>query len=65
MTKITLDVKELTELLGISSATVYAMVREGQIPHFKLRGKILFHRQVIEDWTIKASSKQFKKEVRA
>lgn len=52
MNKITLDVKELCELLGISQTTVYAMVRENEIPFFKVRGKILFNRQVIESWTM-------------
>lgn len=51
MTKITLDVKGVCDLLGISSTTVYAMVRENQLPHFRVRGKILFNRNVIELWT--------------
>lgn len=49
--KITLDIKELCVLLGISQTTAYAMVREGSIPHFRMKGKILFNRIVIEEWT--------------
>lgn len=51
MQKITLEVKEVAELLGISQTTVYNMVRAKQIPHIKARGKILFNRAVIEAWT--------------
>lgn len=51
MQKITLDVKEVCGLLGISNTTVYTMVRHEEIPHFKVRGKILFNRDVIEAWT--------------
>jgi len=52
MQKITLTVNEVAAMLGVSITTVYTMVREGgQIPHFKVRGKILFNREVIEQWT--------------
>ncbi|WP_391119366.1 helix-turn-helix domain-containing protein [Psychrobacillus sp. L3] len=51
MEKITLDVKELCNLLGISQTTAYTMVRESSIPHFRVKGKILFNRNVIEEWT--------------
>lgn len=48
--KITLDVKEVAALLGVSTATIYAMVRQGEIPHLKVRSKILFHRDTLEEW---------------
>lgn len=52
MQKITLTVNEVAAMLGTSTTTIYTMVREGgQIPSFKVRGKILFNRQVIEEWT--------------
>lgn len=51
MEKITLTPLEVSELLGVSRATVYTMVRENEIPHFKVRGKILFNRDVIVKWT--------------
>lgn len=49
--KITMTPLEVAELLGISRATVYTMVREEQIPYFKVRGKILFNRDVVTEWT--------------
>ncbi|MGG2057365.1 helix-turn-helix domain-containing protein [Lysinibacillus pakistanensis] len=48
---ITLSVSEVSRLLGVSTATIYTMVRNKQIPFFKMRGKILFNRGVIEAWT--------------
>ncbi len=51
MEKITLDVNEVSKLLGISLTTIYTMVRENQIPHVKIREKIMFNRGVIEAWT--------------
>lgn len=50
MTKITLTVAEAAELIGVSQTTVYTMAREKQIPHTRVRGRILFHRDVLEIW---------------
>lgn len=48
--KITLTVKEVAELLGVSITTIYTMVRANEIPHKKVRGRIVFHRETIESW---------------
>ncbi|AZS14568.1 helix-turn-helix domain-containing protein [Paenibacillus lutimineralis] len=50
MQRITLTVSEAAQLIGVSQTTVYAMAREGQIPHARVRNRILFHRDVIEAW---------------
>nr|WP_213656262.1 helix-turn-helix domain-containing protein [Paenibacillus vini] len=50
MERVTMTVTETAELIGVSQTTVYAMAREGQIPHARVRGRILFHREVIESW---------------
>ncbi|PNQ78903.1 helix-turn-helix domain-containing protein [Paenibacillus sp. F4] len=50
MGKITLTVNETAELIGVSPTTVYNMAREGQIPHVRVRARIIFHRDVIECW---------------
>lgn len=50
MQKITLTVNEAATLIGVSAGTIYTMVRLGQIPHVRVRGRILFHRDVIETW---------------
>jgi len=51
MKKITMTPLEVSQMLGVSRATIYTMVREDEIPHFKVRGKILFNCDVISDWT--------------
>ena len=48
--KMTMSVDELAEELQISNTTIYTMVRRNEIPHKKVRGRILFHRQTIEKW---------------
>lgn len=50
MDKLVLSVPEIAKLLDLSTATVYLMVRNNQIPYKKLRGKIVFHRETIEQW---------------
>lgn len=50
MTKITLDIKEAGELIGVSTTTMYTLVRENQIPYKKVRSRILFNRDQIEAW---------------
>lgn len=47
---ITLSVKKVAALIGVSTATVYTMARLGEIPHKKVRSRILFHRPTIEQW---------------
>lgn len=50
MVRNTLDVKELSKYIGISINTIYAMVREGEIPHKKVRSRIIFFKEVIDEW---------------
>lgn len=48
--KLIFTVSEIAELLNLSTATIYSMVRNNEIPYKKLRGKIVFHRETIEKW---------------
>ncbi|AZN39550.1 helix-turn-helix domain-containing protein [Paenibacillus albus] len=48
--KLTLTVNEISELLGVSTDCIYAMVREKQIPHIRIRRRILFYQESIKDW---------------
>ncbi|WP_052129908.1 helix-turn-helix domain-containing protein [Ureibacillus sinduriensis] len=57
MDRITLTVKETAELLGISLTTIYSLVKTNDIPHTKVKGKILFHRNTVEKWLIDGASK--------
>lgn len=49
--KITLSVREVADLLGVSTDCIYMMHRDKQIPGaLRVRRRILFHRDVIEAW---------------
>ncbi|MDA2192308.1 helix-turn-helix domain-containing protein [Bacillus cereus group sp. BceL221] len=61
MKKVTLTVKEVAELLGVSLTTVYSMTRMSEIPHARVRGKILFHRPTIETWLINGAMQNYEK----
>jgi len=52
MEKFTLSVEEVANALGVSKTTIYSMARQKEIPHTKVRGRILFHRPTIEHWLI-------------
>lgn len=48
--KITMTCQELARLLGVSTDSVYTMVRQNRIPHIRVMSRILFHRDVIDSW---------------
>ncbi|AST93041.1 MULTISPECIES: helix-turn-helix domain-containing protein [Sutcliffiella] len=50
MPKKTLNVQDVAEYLGVHSDTIYTMVRQKQIPHFRVRRRILFSIEAIDAW---------------
>lgn len=52
MVKLTMSVEEIASELGVSKTTIYTMARQKEIPHTKVRGRILFHRPTIEHWLV-------------
>lgn len=50
MDRQTLTVKEVATYLGVHQDTIYAMVRKKEIPHVKLRNRILFTKVAIDGW---------------
>ncbi|WP_419885699.1 helix-turn-helix domain-containing protein [Paenibacillus sp. B-A-8] len=48
--KVTLTVKEVSEMLGISNAKIYEMVRTKQIPCIKVGSRVVFHEDVLREW---------------
>ncbi|GIO35734.1 hypothetical protein J41TS12_05950 [Paenibacillus antibioticophila] len=48
--KVTLNVKEVSEMIGISNTKIYEMARMNQIPHIKVGNRIIFHEDVLRDW---------------
>ena len=50
-----LSVSETAQLLGISKASVYQLVREGTLPHIRVGRRLLIPAEQLEMW-IAASS---------
>ncbi|APB37950.1 helix-turn-helix domain-containing protein [Bacillus coagulans] len=46
----TLTVQEVATYLGVHPDTIYTMVREKQIPFFRVRKRIFFSRESIDKW---------------
>lgn len=53
--KMTMNVDEIAEELQVSKTTIYTMVSQNEIPHIKVRGRILFHRDTIEKWLVEGN----------
>jgi len=50
MRRNTLTVREAATYLGVHPDTIYTMVRENQIPYFRVRKRIFFSMEAIEKW---------------
>lgn len=50
MERQTLTVKEVARYLGVHQDTIYLMVQHQEIPHLKLRNRILFTQAAIDEW---------------
>ncbi|MCY7835248.1 helix-turn-helix domain-containing protein [Bacillus haynesii] len=46
----TMTVDQTAEFLGVTSKTIYRMVRAKEIPHFRVRKRIFFRMEAIEKW---------------
>ena len=45
-----LTVKEAASYMRSSDWKIYMMVKAGQIPHFRVGGKILFRKETLDQW---------------
>ncbi|MBG9786614.1 helix-turn-helix domain-containing protein [Brevibacillus laterosporus] len=59
MTKTTMSVSELATYLGVSTDTIYTMVRKKQIPNTRVRERILFRKEVIDEWMRKSEEESY------
>ena len=55
--KITLTPSEVANALGISRTTIYLMIRNNEIPHSRIRGKIVFHKDTLNQWLANGGTK--------
>ena len=54
--KKTSTVNEIAQYLNVSTDSIYTMVREHQIPHVRIRRRIIFLDEVVEQWLKEQSS---------
>jgi len=47
---ITMTVAEAAAYLGVSTDTLYDMVRRKEIPHIRIRRRIFFRRDTLDAW---------------
>lgn len=50
MQRQTLTAQEVAEYIGVHLDTIYTMVREKQIPHARVRRRIIFSKETINAW---------------
>ncbi|MCM3090173.1 MULTISPECIES: helix-turn-helix domain-containing protein [unclassified Cytobacillus] len=50
MQRSTLTAQEVADYIGVHPDTIYTMVREKQIPHFRVRRRIFFSLESINAW---------------
>ncbi|GAB3053396.1 helix-turn-helix domain-containing protein [Virgibacillus ainsalahensis] len=50
MERKSMTVKEMASYLGVHLDTVYKMARSNEIPHFRIRSKILFSQEAVDAW---------------
>ncbi|MBS3680719.1 helix-turn-helix domain-containing protein [Ornithinibacillus massiliensis] len=62
MKRRTLTVKEVANYLGVHTDTIYTMVKLKQIPHLKLRNRILFTKDSIDLWVQDQAKKSLENE---
>ena len=46
----TMDVKECAEYLHVHPDTIYTMVRQKELPHFRVRSRIFFTKYRVDQW---------------
>lgn len=50
MERVTIDVKEAANYIGVSVDTIYSMVRGKEIPFIRVRRRIFFRITALNDW---------------
>lgn len=48
----TIDVKEAAKYIGVSVDTIYSMVKGNEIPHIRVRRRIFFRTNALDQWMV-------------
>lgn len=54
----TFTVQETAEYLGVCEDTIYTMVKKREIPHFRVRRRIFFLKEKIDQWIREQATNQ-------
>lgn len=57
----TMTVQEVADYLGVHADTIYTMVKQEQIPHFRMRRRIFFDSDSIDRWKLGNEYEHFTK----
>lgn len=59
----TLTIKELARYLKTSSSTIRRLIKEGNLPYFKVGGIIKFNKLSIDNWIKEQEEKNIRRKV--
>lgn len=54
----TFTVQETAEYLGVCEDTIYTMVKKREIPHFRVRRRIFFLKEKVDEWIREQATNQ-------
>jgi excisionase family DNA binding protein len=60
VTRKTVTAQEVADYIGVHLDTIYTMVRQKEIPHFRVRRRILFSLETIDAWMRELEEKSCK-----
>jgi excisionase family DNA binding protein len=50
--KLTLSAEEIAALTGLSRSGVYALIKDGKLPHVSINDRVLVRRETFERWLV-------------
>lgn len=50
MNRVVFNVKEVAKYLSVSESTIRKIIREKKIPHYRIYSKILFDKEIVDEW---------------
>lgn len=56
--RMTLDVKEMASELRVSTQTIRKLIKDGELPAFKVGGKFVVSRKALEQWVMQKTQEQ-------
>ena len=45
-----MNVEQIAEFIGVSRSTIYGLVKTNEIPHIRIKSRVLFDKEEIKNW---------------